>query len=287
MVAASQAHESSSKLGHGRAFGAVTIVNATATGTGCSLAVRATTTAQWRWTQAGWSFQSAPATDDALAVAVRNRLQAELAVRAMGASVRVDAAFPASRGLKTSSSAAAAMVQAAAQAANVVLPEADVERWSVQASRDAGVTLTGAYDDQVAVVRGGCHVTDNARQRIVRTVSVPPWQVALWIPQAAVAKSTLRGLDLTAAQSGAQAAVDLALAGDVAGAMTRNSQAYVPVYRAAGFPVDERPIDVALRAGALGAGLSGTGPAVAALFAKPVALAAVPGGTWHWTEAVP
>ena len=82
-------------------------------------------------------------------------------------------------------------------------------------------------------------------------------------------------------------ALALAQAGRVAEAMTANGRAYHAAYAAAGLAVDDLPVRVALSRGALGAGLSGTGPAVAALFDRRVALPPVAGGTWRWTRTVP
>jgi shikimate kinase len=263
-------------VGRGAAFGAVTVVNATATGIGCSLAVAASTRATWD--PGARTLDLDPDGD-------RRLVEAVAAGRA--ARVSVDCPFPASRGLKTSSSVAAALVRAAADAEGRHLPPEDVERLAVAASRRAGVTLTGAYDDQAATVRGGCQLADTRSDRVLASLPVEPWQVAVWIPERAIAKDGLRGLDLAAARPGALLAEDLARGGDIPGAMTANGRAYHAAYSAAGLPVDDLPARVALRAGALGAGLSGTGPAVAALFARRAALPAVAGGAWTWTRVVP
>ncbi len=187
----------------------------------------------------------------------------------------------------TPSSVAAALLRAAASAAGRSLPDATVEAAAVQASRDAGVTLTGALDDQAACVRGGCHVTDNRSGQILQSLSAPPLHVAIWVPEAAIPKALLRNVDVSAARDGATEALRLARAGRIAEAMTANGRAYLATYRDAGFPVDGRPVEVALRQGARGAGLSGTGPAVAALFDRPIPLPSVPGGAWTWTKVAP
>ena len=271
------------RVGRGAAFGAVTVVNATATGTGCALAVEGGATATWTRTL-DKAITLRPAGDDALVQAVAAEMQDRLHGR--GAVVEVACAAPPSRGLKTSSSVAAALVRAAAGSDGRVLGDAEVEALAVAASRRAGVTLTGAYDDQVATVRGGCHLTDNPASRVVQAIAVKPWAVALWVPEASITKGRLRGLDLSPAAEAVRRAAALAAAGDVPGAMTENGRAYHALYAKAGLPVDDRPVHVALEHGALGAGLSGTGPAVAALFDQPRKLPPVPGGTWRWTKVV-
>ncbi|MGB1585874.1 MAG: shikimate kinase [Thermoplasmatota archaeon] len=260
---------------NGHAHGGVTVLNATATGRGCSLAVRGGVDAQWAWQDEGVIVQGAP--DSRLAIACHAVAQ-EILGREDGASIQTQSQMPPSRGLKTSSSAAAAMLRAAG------VPESNLELACVEASLRAGVTLTGAFDDQVAVLRGGCHLTDNARKRVLAQIFTQPWHVAIWVPERAIDKAQLMDLDATAIEPEILAAEDRLLADDVPAALTLNGAAFHRLYQAAGLPVDDAPTRVALEHGALGAGLSGTGPAVAALFDRPVDLPDVPGGTWKWTQ---
>jgi shikimate kinase len=264
------------RTGHGTAHGAVTILNATATGIGCSLAIHASTMATWT-----------PAMDGLHAEAAADTRLVDAVAAGRSARVTVACPFPPGRGLKTSSSVAAALVRSLHDAEGTALDDATVERESVAACRRAGVTLTGAFDDQAAVVRGGCHLTDNRGDRILTSLAVEPWQVALWVPARSIDKSALAGLDLSGLRPAAEQAAELAREGRIAEAMTANGAAFHAAYAAAGLPVDDLPARVALGRGALGAGLSGTGPAVAALFARRTELPPVAGGTWQWTRAVP
>lgn len=267
--------------GHGSAYGAVSILNATATGIGCALAVRGGAAASWRPRDDG-RLHLLSGGDDRLVQAVAR----ECADLVRGGDVTVHCSVPPSRGLKTSSSVAAALIRAAAASADVTLDTGDLERRAVAASRQAGVTLTGAYDDQVATVRGGCHLTDNATTTVLSSVPVPAWHVAIWVPDAAIDKDRVRRLVTEGARDRAHAAVDQVRAGRIPDAMTANGKIFHQLYEAAGLPVTQEPVTVALAAGALGAGLSGTGPAVAALFDEPCRLPDVRGGTWRWTQAV-
>lgn len=256
------------------AHGAVTIINATATGRGCSLGVTGGVEATWEW---GKPYAFTGASDDKLARACLQVAQEQLG-RDDEAAIATTASKPASRGLKTSSSAAAAMLESAGLT--------DLEAAAVDASRRAGVTLTGAFDDQVAVVRGGCHLTNNAALEVLDKVEVRHDHVAIWIPERAIAKSQLANIDANAICHDIEQAEQLLLTGDVAGAMTANGVAFTALYAAHGLPVTDEPARVALDAGADGAGLSGTGPAVAALFEKRVDLPSVAGGKWVWEVTV-
>ncbi len=265
-----------------RAHGAITIINATATGRGCSLAVDLPTTASWTWSD---DYAWEGSTDDLLARAILERI-APLVGKEPLAHIDCASPVPPSRGLKTSSSAAAAMARAAIADANMRDAGIDIEQLCTDAAIDAGVTVTGAFDDQVAVTRGGCHLTDNRERRVLYDVDVPAFAVAIWVPDASIHKSQVRDIDAHVIHEDIETAEQHLLDGDIDLAMMQNSEAFMRLYRAHGLPVDHRPIDAARQAGANAAGLSGTGPAVAALFDAPARIPDVSGGTWIWTEAV-
>lgn len=276
--------------GWGSTHAAVTVLNATATGIGCSLAVEGGVQAMWEWRP---EPQDAKATGDViegvpdqrLVEAVRARLDAPGPRRGVRVSVR--STFPPARGLKTSSSAAAALLCAARKAQGERPKNQDLVGEAVQVSREAGVTLTGALDDQAATVLGGCHLADNRSGNLLETLPVANWAVAIWVPDAAIPKSSLSGVDASLLRDELADLPDLVKQGAIAEAMTRNGRAFTRLYQQAGLPVDPRPAQVALSAGALGAGLSGTGPAVAALFRRRTTLPDIPGGKWAWTRPVP
>jgi shikimate kinase len=271
-------------VGHGQAYGAVTILNATATGVGCALAIRELTKATWRWHPGNLEIRGAP--DSKLVAACLEMAQQEFQVP-RGASIHIECPFPPSRGLKTSSSVAASILRAAARASDKDLPNPRLVALCIQACRKAGVTLTGALDDQMAAIHGGCHLTNNSADKVLQRLPVPAVHVAIWVPRAGIAKEALRNLNVKSIEGEVRAAAKLAEAGELGQAMTVNGAAYTHLYSQAGLPVSHEPTAVALAAGALGAGLSGTGPAVAALFSHRVPLASVAGGTWHWSEAAP
>lgn len=267
------------------AHGAVTIVNATATGRGCSLAVEGGVDAEWTWDGSDRFSWGTAGMDSRVATAAYGVLRDDLDAP-VGASARTRSDAPPARGLKTSSAAAAALIQAGATALGRPLPADALCHLAVQASVAAGVTLTGAYDDQVAVVQGGCHVTDNAAGRILSKIRVEPWHVAVWVPDRSLPKEHFTAIDTAPIRKEIEAAEALLFRGDVPGAMTRNGQAFSRLYAGAGLPIKDKPARVAMKAGALGAGLSGTGPAVAALFDERVDLPPVKRGRWTWTRVV-
>ncbi len=268
--------------------GAITILNATATGTGCALAIEGGVTARWQWHNHGDGLQwQTPNVDNRLAQAIFDHLHEVIPHAPPAATASTLATHPPSRGLKTSSSAAAALLEAGRNAIHAPLPPQLLMHEAVAVSRRAGVTLTGALDDQAAVCLGGCHLTNNHQQTILATLPIQPWHVAIWVPEAHIEKSQLGNLDATPIAKDIHHAETLARQGNLPAAMTHNGTAFHALYAEAGLPVTDEPTQVAMANGALGAGLSGTGPAVSALFNKPVQLPHVPGGTWTWTQTRP
>jgi shikimate kinase len=270
--------------GVGAAHGAITVLNGTATGVGCALAVQGGVRATWQWHDQPGMAWGGPG-DDRVVRAVRDWVAARQDVPA-GATVQTTSWVGPARGLKTSSAAAAALVQAALAALGHEVMQEELVRIALTISKRAGTTLTGALDDQLAVVLGGCRLADNGAGFDLGPLPVEPMHVAVWVADQPLDKARLRGLDLQPVVASARAAEALARRGDVAGALQTNGDAYAAFYQDAGLPISTAAVQAARDAGALAAGLSGTGPAIAALFARPVALPKVPGGAWLWTQSV-
>jgi shikimate kinase len=181
---------------------------------------------------------------------------------AVGARVETVSEIPASRGLKSSSAASNAVIMAGLAALEQEMEPLEVVQMGVDCALDAGVTLTGAFDDAVATMFGGAVLTDNERRTIVSWPDVPSdMEVAFLVPDRKIHKDTLKRSDFAQIHDQVQEAFDLAMGGDVAKAITLNGRAYAPIVG-----VDNTPADAALAAGAWAAGMTGTGPAIAVIF---------------------
>lgn len=270
--------------GRARCHGAVGVLNALATGHGCALAVEGGIEATWRW-QDGPLVWQGPG-DDRVARAVLAHVQDTRGVAA-GARAATTAPWPPARGLKTSSGAAGALLHAALRGLGEAPSPTDLAREAVAVARRAGTTLTGAFDDQMAVLLGGCRFTDNLAMRDLGPVPVPAVHVAVWVPEAALPKPRLAGLDPSPILEEVRAAEALLRRGHVAEAMTRSGAAWARLTHGAGAmaPGTQAATAAAMAAGAMGAGMSGCGPAVAALFEDRVDLPDVAGGAWRWTRS--
>ena len=247
-------------------FGAGTIVNAIATGRGVAfgLALRASATVERRPDAFGVRVDVADGVDPALAQGAARMTLHQSGVGA-GLAISIDSEIPISRGLKSSSAVANAVVLASARALGVELEPLEMIRIGVRAATEAGVTLTGAFDDACASFFGGIVSTDNRSDTILRRDRFPDDLIAVVeVPARKIPKASLKGLDFVSIRPQVEAAFRLAERGDYFRAMEANSAAYASVLR-----VDETPAVRAREAGAIAAGISGTGPAIIALVRPP------------------
>ncbi len=252
-------------------FGAGTIVNAIATGNGAAygLALRATATAELRPEDFGIRVRVSSTVDPALAQAGARRVLRR-SRRKVGLEVAVDSEIPISRGLKSSSAVANAVVLASARALGVELEPLQIIRTGVEAALEAGVTITGAFDDACASFFGAICVTDNRARKLLASDRFPEGLLAvLHIPQRMITKPSLQAKDFSGIRRQVDEAFRLALKGDYFRAIEANSAAYAPR-----LGIDETPAIRARSAGALCAGLTGAGPAIIALV-KPAHVEAV------------
>src|SRR2546430_6559833 len=149
--------------------GAGTMVNGIAGGKGAAfgLAWRATATAETQPEPFGVRVDAVNGVDPKLAVSAARRVL-ERSGSGRGLAISVDSEIPISRGLKSSSVVANAVVLASARALAAELEPLEMFRIGVDAAVGAGVTLTGAFDDACASLFGGNVLTDNHARSILQ-----------------------------------------------------------------------------------------------------------------------
>ena len=136
----------------------------------------------------------------------------------------------------------------------------DLLNIGIDASLEAGVTITGAFDDASASYFGGLTITNNIERKIIKMRDMNQQIILVYMPNrcSPTAQSDVRRMKLIAPQ--VKLAFKEALNGDIYNAMTLNGLLYCA---SLGFnPV--MALD-ALEAGANAAGLSGTGPSFVAI----------------------
>jgi len=258
--------------GRAAALGAGTVLNALATGTGAAFGIdvetRATVSLDAGTPTVAGTIAEAPDANTELiercvALATGQWGDGE------GGTVRTDSDVPLAAGLKSSSAAANATVLATCDALGLTVgddPEdsavdvtrLDACRLGVRAAREAGVTITGAFDDATASMLGGVTLTDNHADEL-RAREAVDWNVLVWTPPE---RAYSADADVARCESVAPMAdlvADLATEGRYAEAMTVNGLAFSA---ALGFDADPA---VEAMSHATGVSLSGTGPSVVAV----------------------
>jgi shikimate kinase len=249
--------------------GAATIVNAIATGKGAAVGVNL-------WTKARVQLTDKPRTIEANITSdpTENPVLIEKAVSKvlehfnlkdkLGAKVDTWSNIPIARGLKSSSVAANAITLATVAALDKGLDDLTILNLSVDAAIDAKVTITGAFDDACASYFGGVVVTDNLERKIVKHFKITEGLAVLfYVPAKKVYTIDSDVQRMKTMASLVKTAYKQALNGNYWSALTLNGL----IYSSALGHNPSIAVD-ALVAGALAAGLSGTGPAVTAIVSE-------------------
>jgi shikimate kinase len=248
--------------GQAAAPAAGTVLNALATGTGSAFAIDEYVTATVSLSEEPGVTGEIAGVEDAdtrLVEQCVERVVEEFGDR-QGGTVRTESDVPPAAGLKSSSAAANATVVAtlsALDAADAISRE-KAARIGVQAARDVGVTVTGAFDDASASMFGGVTVTDNERDELLARETCD-WDVLVWTPPERAYSADADVERCRRVAPVADFVADLALDGDYERAMTINGFAFCG---SLGFSAE--PLVEGL-AGAAGVSLSGTGPSFTAV----------------------
>ncbi|HKM79219.1 MAG TPA: shikimate kinase [Candidatus Bathyarchaeia archaeon] len=247
--------------------GAITIVNAMATGKGAALGIRLLTKAKVELTDEAGRISCRIMTDaeestSLLYATVMRVLRKYGAHRKFGANVETTSNIPIAVGLKSSSAASNAVALATVSALGRRVNDLEIVQLAVKSSLDAGVTLTGAFDDASACYFGGLIVADNRTNEILKRSKQidSSLHVLIYIPHGKKYSGAVRRDRFKKIESLVNLAHKEAINGNYPLSMTLNGVAYC---RAFGYDIS--PATDALQEGAIAAGLSGKGPAIAAI----------------------
>ena len=235
-------HEGVCSVGHG----GISILNGIPTGYGATVAVDLQ--AESCVTDGGTGIQQSD-----LVNAVLDYFQKSAGKRY---GVKINSGIPAGMGLKSSSAVSVALIESLQKATGL---SGYPPRLSALISREAGISVTGAFDDAVAAYHGGCFLTDNTAMVIEQWMDFDYETVIVLLldgKRGTTGPGTLRSHSAEFME-----AVRLARRGDVTGAMNLNGRL---VAEHLGYSME--PIRTAERYGAIASGITGNGPAVFALF---------------------
>jgi shikimate kinase len=246
--------------GHGVAYGAGTVINAIAAWKGCAFAIdlRTEATVTLKGDLVEGEIEGG---GDTRLIERACELTLDILCIDSGARVKTTSQVPVASGLKSSSAAANATVLATARAAGRDIDPLEAVRIGVKAALDAGVSITGAFDDACASMLGGIVLTDNREKKLLKR-QIFESEVVVYVPdrQAFSANTDVGRSRLVAPW--VETAFETAMHGDYRRAMTLNGFLYCG---ALGYSPE--PMLAALELGIEGVSLSGTGPSFVALAA--------------------
>jgi shikimate kinase len=238
-------------------YGAISIVNAIATGKGSALGISLKVTAEVSL-ENGHGIKFHRTKDDKL---LRNivykTIPAEIIANNM-ISIQIESEIPLGFGLKSSSAVSNAVALACSRLIDSNMDDYTVLDIAVSASLDAKVTVTGAYDDAAACYFGGFVLTDNYARNLIRREKAPDNLYAIILLPQSTSRGNINKLSIMS--DFFINAFNLAEAGEYWKAMKLNG-----VLASAALSVNYEPVLAALESHALGASVSGNGPSVAAV----------------------
>jgi len=267
--------------------GAATIVTAFASGFGGAygISLENRTTVELNRTGGVTSTVNGEEKGAPLAEAAVKRTLKRFNAEYTGASVTTETDIPPAAGLKSSSVAANAIVLAVSGALakaeggltqvrlsktrreqrvkinGETLDDEELINIGIDAAYDAKVTVTGALDDASAAYFGGYTLTDNTNRRIIYRGGMEETLTAMiFLPEGEIHSGNIDVKKLRSLAKEVNLIWDAAKSGRIYQAITLNG-----LVHAAAWGQSPEPALLALQAGAIAAGISGTGPSVVAL----------------------
>ncbi len=239
--------------------GAISIVNAIATGKGSALGISLRVIAEVELQKGhGLRFITGRNGDRLMKNIIQKTIPKQIRETNL-ISIRVDSEIPIGYGLKSSS----AVSNAVALACSKIEREEDINDYAIlevatRCSLEAKVSLTGAYDDASACYFGGFTVTDNYSRHLIRKERAPENLYAIIL----LLRNTSRG-DIRKLRNLSDIFIDafrFAESGQYWKAMKLNG-----VLTSAALSSSYTPVMAAMEHGALSASISGNGPSIAAV----------------------
>ena len=243
--------------------GAVSIVNAIATGKGATLGISLNVEAIIEATPgSGLVFENKESSlSSRLIKSVIGKAVPKNDLEKSRLRISLKSEIPSGYGLKSSSAISSVISLACAKLFRPEINDLEVLRHGVEASIESKVSITGAFDDACACYFGGFAVTDNHNLKIVKSEKAPEdLSAVIFIPRSRKRGNVnkLKILEGVFAQ-----AWSLASNSDYWNAMLLNGLATSTILNS-----DPRILTDLIEAGALAASVSGNGPSIAAISKK-------------------
>ena len=240
--------------------GAISIVNAIATGKGAALGISKKINAEMETSHGSGIVIEVEnkSMSSRLINKVIEKIVSKNEMAKTKLKISLDAEIPTGYGLKSSSAISTAVAMVCAKLFKPKMSDFEILNAGVKASIETKVSLTGAYDDACACYYGGFVVTDNRNKKIIHSEKcLNRVSAVIFIP-----KSRKRGNinKLKASSDVFDKAWNLAKKSDYWNAMILNGLTTSTILSS-----EPKIIPKLLENGALGASVSGNGPSIAAI----------------------
>jgi len=252
-------------IGKGTSHGAITVINAMPCGIGSTIGITLRTDAVFNPTgeTKDVGISNDPTENKEMArICVSETYKKMNIEEPEGWLLNIYSEIPISRGLKSSSSACNAIINSVISAERFEMDVIDKIKLGVNCARKANVTVTGAFDDACGCELGGLVITDNKKDEILFHNDIGEYDVLIYAPKNKIKKTALPLNELKGISSKIEGLVEVAKTNPFL-AMTVNGMEIASVSG-----IDNSLAEIALSNGALGAGVSGSGPAIAIVLEK-------------------
>ncbi|MHA1410103.1 MAG: shikimate kinase [Candidatus Odinarchaeia archaeon] len=245
-------------------YGAITIINAIASGIGAAHGIDLWTKAEVELIPGGEITAEIIGERDGDTTLIKTcvtKVFDKFNISDMGAKIITQSNIPIARGLKSSSAAANAVTLAVIKALELKLTDEEIINIGVDAAIESNVSITGAFDDASAAYLGGIVLTDNLNRKILFHDSVDTsLKVVLFIPQKKILTKSVDVNKIKLIKNLISPLVELVKNKQPYLAMTLNGFLYGGCLNT-NFDI----LFAALEHNVLGVSISGTGPSIAAV----------------------
>ena len=169
-----------------KVFGAVSIVNAIATGKGSTLGID--TFVEITLTKKEGKGIHITSENKSISSRLINKLIENMIPKKILDNTKLELDFksniPTGYGLKSSSAISSAVVLSCAKAFGKTMSDDDILKLGAKTSIQTKISITGAYDDACACHFGGFNVTDNSKMRLLhREIAPKDLQAIIFLPK--------------------------------------------------------------------------------------------------------
>ena len=169
-----------------KVFGAVSIVNAIATGKGSTLGID--TFVETTLTKKEGNGIHITSENKSISSRLINKLIENMIPKKILDNTKLELDFksniPTGYGLKSSSAISSAVVLSCAKAFGKTMSDDEILKLGAKTSIQTKISITGAYDDACACHFGGFNVTDNSKMRLLhREIAPKELQAIIFLPK--------------------------------------------------------------------------------------------------------